>query len=249
MKILVAIKKTLDHRVKVRLNAENTEIDLKNAKLSLCPFDEIALEEAIRLKEKNQASEVTVVTLGDKKDDDILRTAIAMGADKAIHILASHDALSPLYVAKILAAMAQKTGAQLVLCGKQAIDSDSNQVAQMTAAFMNCSQATFASHIEINGENIIVEREVDGGLSRIMLTLPAVISSDLRLNTARLPALPALMKAKRASIETISLNELNIAHESCVKTVKLAMPQMRQGGHILGSVDELMHVLKEKQWL
>ncbi|NCO22926.1 MAG: electron transfer flavoprotein subunit beta/FixA family protein, partial [Rhodobacterales bacterium] len=204
MKVLVPVKRVIDYNVKVRVKADGSGVDLANVKMSMNPFDEIAVEEAIRLKEAGKADEVIAVSIGVKQSQETLRTALAMGADRAILIVATDDAqtdIEPLAVAKILKAVAEAEGVGLVLCGKQAIDNDMNATGQMLAALLGWSQATFASKIEIDGDHALVTREVDGGLQTIKVTLPAIVSADLRLNEPRYASLPNIMKAKKKPLD------------------------------------------------
>ena len=206
MKALVAVKRVVDFNVKVRVNADGSGVDIGNVKMSMNPFDEIAVEEAVRLKEAGKINEVVAVSLGEKKCEDTLRTALAMGADRAIHV--ETDApLEPLAVAKLLKKIVDKEQPSLVLLGKQAIDDDANQTAQMLAALMNAPQGTFASKVELSADEAVVTRDIDGGVETVALKLPAVISADLRLNEPRFVKLPALMQAKKKTIEKQSVEE------------------------------------------
>ena len=209
MKALVAVKRVVDFNVKVRVNADGSGVDIGNVKMSMNPFDEIAVEEAVRLKEAGKINEVVAVSLGEKKCEDTLRTALAMGADRAIHV--ETDApLEPLAVAKLLKKIVDKEQPSLVLLGKQAIDDDANQTAQMLAALMNAPQGTFASKVALSADEAVVTRDIDGGVETVALKLPAVISADLRLNEPRFVKLPALMQAKKKTIEKQSVEELAV---------------------------------------
>ena len=223
MKALVAVKRVVDFNVKVRVKADGSGVDIGNVKMSMNPFDEIAVEEAVRLKEAGEISEVVAVSVGEKKCEDTLRTALAMGADRAIHV--ETDALlEPLAVAKLLKKIVDKEQPSLVLLGKQAIDDDANQTAQMLAALMNAAQGTLASKVELSADEAVVTRDVDGGVETIALKLPAVISADLRLNEPRFVKLPALMQAKKKTIEKQTIEELavNIVRQAGVKVANVA---------------------------
>jgi len=245
MKILVPIKRVIDPYVKIRVKADQTGVEMANVKMAMNPFDEIAVEEAIRLKEQKIATEVTVVSIGDKSVGETLRMGLAIGADKAIHVEAC-QALSPLGISKVLKAMVEKEQPQLVILGKQAIDGDNNQVGQMLAALLGWPQGTFASKIEIADNKVAVVREIDGGLEHLLLQLPAVISTDLRLNEPRYPSLPNIMKAKNKPQETISLESLNIDLSDKLEVLKIEAPPRRQAGILLNSVDELIEKLQKE---
>lgn len=245
MKILVAVKRVLDYNVKARVNAEGTGIDLANVKMSMNPFDEIAVEEALRIKEAGKADEVIAVSIGVSQSQETIRTALAMGADRGI-LVETEEEVQPLAIAKILAAVAAKEQPGLVIVGKQSIDDDSNQTGQMLAGLMDWTQATFASEVEIDGESMKVTREVDGGLESIQLQLPAVITTDLRLNEPRYAKLPNIMKAKKKPLDVMSPAELEVDIASRLVAVKVEEPPQRKAGEIVGSVAELVDKLKNE---
>lgn len=245
MKALVAVKRVVDYNVKVRLKADGSDVDIGNVKMSMNPFDEIAVEEAVRLKEAGKVSEIVAVSLGEKKCEETLRTALAMGADRAVHV--ETDAkLEPLAVAKLLKAVADKENPQILLLGKQAIDDDANQVAQMLAALLNAAQGTFASKVQIEGEEALVTREIDGGEETVALKLPAVISADLRLNEPRFVKLPNIMAAKKKPLEKLSPADLAVDISPRLNTVKFAEPKARQAGVKVADVAELVEKLKNE---
>lgn len=245
MKALVAVKRVVDYNVKVRVKADGSDVDIGNVKMSMNPFDEIAVEEAVRLKEAGKVSEIVAVSLGEKKCEEILRTALAMGADRAVHV--ETDAkLEPLAVAKLLKAVADKENPQILLLGKQAIDDDANQVAQMLAALLNAAQGTFASKVQIEGEEALVTREIDGGEETVALKLPAVISADLRLNEPRFVKLPNIMAAKKKPLEKLSPADLAVDISPRLNTVKFAEPKARQAGVKVADVAELVEKLKNE---
>ena len=225
MKALVAVKRVVDFNVKVRVNADGSGVDIGNVKMSMNPFDEIAVEEAVRLKEAGKINEVVAVSLGEKKCEDTLRTALAMGADRAIHV-ETDTLLDPLAVAKLLKKIVDKEQPSLVLLGKQAIDDDANQTAQMLAALMNAPQGTFASKVQLSADEAIVTRDIDGGVETVALKLPAVISADLRLNEPRFVKLPALMQAKKKTIEKQSVEELAVNVEPRLHVKQYAEPKL-----------------------
>ena len=243
MKILVAVKRVVDANVKVRVKADNSGVDLTNAKMAINPFCEIAVEEAIRIKEKGQADEVIVVSIGDKSCHEQIRTALALGADRGVHVDVSEE-LQPLAVARILNALVQKEGVDLVLTGKQSIDSDNNQVAQMLAAIAGMPQGTFACGVEIADGKVKVTREIDGGEQTVELKLPAVISSDLRLNEPRYASLPNIMKAKKKTIDTVTPQDLGVDTTSGLRVLSVATPPARAAGVRVANVDELISKLK-----
>jgi len=245
MKILVPIKRVVDYNVKVRPKADGSGVDIANAKMSVNPFCEIAVEEAVRLKEKGIATEVIVISAGDAKCHEQLRAAMALGADRAIHIDASND-LEPLAIAKALKAVCDKESPKIVLMGKQSIDGDNNQTGQMLAALLGVGQGTFASKVDLDGETVNVTREIDGGLQTVKLKLPAVITTDLRLNEPRYAKLPDIMKAKKKPLETIALADLGVSAERKVTLVKAAPPAKRQPGIKVASVDELIDKLRNQ---
>lgn len=245
MKALVAVKRVVDYNVKVRVKADGSDVDIGNVKMSMNPFDEIAVEEAVRLKEAGKVSEIVAVSLGEKKCEETLRTALAMGADRAVHV--ETDAkLEPLAVAKLLKAVADKENPQILLLGKQAIDDDANQVAQMLAALLNAAQGTFASKVQIEGEEALVTREIDGGEETVALKLPAVISADLRLNEPRFVKLPNIMAAKKKPLEKLSPADLAVDISPRLNTVKFAELKARQAGVKVADVAELVEKLKNE---
>ncbi len=245
MKALVAVKRVVDYNVKVRVKADGSDVDIGNVKMSMNPFDEIAVEEAVRLKEAGKVNEIVAVSLGEKKCEETLRTALAMGADCAIHV--ETDAkLEPLAVAKLLKAVAEKENPQIFFLGKQAIDDDANQVAQMLAALLNSAQGTFASKVQIEGDEVQIVREIDGGEETIALKLPAVISADLRLNEPRFVKLPNIMAAKKKPLEKLTPADLVADISPRLKTVKFAEPKARQAGIKVASVAELVEKLKNE---
>ena len=245
MKALVAVKRVVDYNVKVRVKADGSDVDIGNVKMSMNPFDEIAVEEAVRLKEAGKVSEIVAVSLGEKKCEETLRTALAMGADRAVHV--ETDAkLEPLAVAKLLKAVADKENPQILLLGKQAIDDDANQVAQMLAALLNAAQGTFASKVQIEGEEALVTREIDGGEETVALKLPAVISADLRLNEPRFVKLPNIIAAKKKPLEKLSPADLAVDVSPRLNTVKFAEPKARQAGVKVADVAELVEKLKNE---
>jgi electron transfer flavoprotein beta subunit len=245
MKILIPIKRVNDYNVKVRPNQANTDVDLSNVKMAMNPFCEIAVEEAIRLKESGKAEEIVVVTIGDDKHQEQLRTALALGADRAL-LVKTDTILQPLDVAKILTKVYEKEAADLVIMGKVGIDGDHNQTGQMFAALTNLPQATFASKVEIDGKNVQVTREIDGGLETLTAEMPAVITTDLRLNEPRYASLPNIMKAKRKPLEELSLEELGVNVETKVNTIKVESPPERQEGVKVETVDQLVDKLKNE---
>ncbi|HFB2470786.1 TPA: EtfB protein [Neisseria gonorrhoeae] len=245
MKALVAVKRVVDYNVKVRVKADGSDVDIGNVKMSMNPFDEIAVEEVVRLKEAGKVSEIVAVSLGEKKCEETLRTALAMGADRAIHI-ETDVKLEPLAVAKLLKAVADKENPQIFFLGKQAIDDDANQVAQMLAALLNAAQGTFVSKVQIEGDEVQIVREIDGGEETIALKLPAVISADLRLNEPRFVKLPNIMAAKKKPLEKLDSADLATDISPRLKTVKFAEPKARQAGVKVASVAELVEKLKNE---
>ncbi|QWD90289.1 electron transfer flavoprotein subunit beta/FixA family protein [Polynucleobacter sp. MWH-Braz-FAM2G] len=247
MKILVAVKRVVDYNVKIRVKSDGSGVDLANVKMSMNPFDEIAVEEAVRLKEAGVATEVVVVSAGPTQCQETLRTALAIGADRAILVETAPDAdLQPLAVAKILKAVAEKEQAQIIILGKQAIDDDSNQTGQMLASLLDIAQATFASKVVVADGKATVTREVDGGLETIALTLPAVITTDLRLNEPRYVTLPNIMKAKKKTIDTITPDSLGVDIAPRLKTLKVQEPAKRSAGVIVADVAALVDKLKNE---
>ncbi|WP_347267028.1 electron transfer flavoprotein subunit beta/FixA family protein [Paracoccus sp. (in: a-proteobacteria)] len=248
MKVLVPVKRVIDYNVKARVKADGSGVDLANVKMSMNPFDEIAVEEAIRLKEKGVASEVVAVSIGVKQAAETLRTALAMGADRAILVVAADDVatdIEPLAVAKILAEVARTEGAQLVIAGKQAIDNDMNATGQMLAALLGWGQATFASKVEIESAKAKVTREVDGGLQTVEVALPAVITADLRLNEPRYASLPNIMKAKKKPLDEKTAGDYGVDVSPRLEIVSTREPEGRKAGIKVASVDELIGKLKE----
>ena len=243
MKILVPVKRVLDYNVKPRVKADGSGVDLANVKMSMNPFDEIAVEEAIRLKEKGVATEVIAVSVGEAKAQETLRTALAMGADRAI--LVTHDGpVEPLSVAKILAKIAAEEAPGLVILGKQAIDDDNNQTGQMLAALTGWAQGTFASKVEVEGEHVSVTREVDGGLETVRLKLPAIVTTDLRLNEPRYASLPNIMKAKSKPLAQKTPADYGVDVTPRLSVVKVVEPAKRQAGEKVPDVDTLVMKLK-----
>ncbi|KXW56767.1 electron transfer flavoprotein subunit beta/FixA family protein [Ferrovum sp. PN-J185] len=243
MKILVPVKRVLDYNIKPRAKSDGSGVELSGLKMAMNPFDEIALEEAVRLKEKNIATEVIAVSCGQVSSQDTLRTALALGADRAILIETEQD-LEPLAVAKCLTKLINKEQPNLVICGKQAIDDDSNQTGQMLAALLGWSQATFASNIEVKQDHLHVTREIDGGLETVQVTLPSVVTTDLRLNEPRFATLPNIMKAKKKPLESISAQSLEINISPKIRVLKVREPDPRPAGIKVDSVDTLIDKLK-----
>ncbi|KJS64919.1 MAG: electron transporter RnfB [Comamonadaceae bacterium BICA1-1] len=245
MKILVPVKRVVDYNVKVRVKADGTGVDIANVKMSMNPFDEIAIEEAVRLKEKGVATEVIAVSCGVAQCQETLRTAMAIGADRAI-LVQTEAELQPLAVAKLLAALVAKEQPGLVILGKQAIDDDANQTGQMLAALAKLPQATFASKVEVIEGRVRVTREVDGGLESLSLSLPALVSTDLRLNEPRYVTLPNIMKAKKKPLDTVTPADLGVDIAPRLKTLKVAEPAARKAGIRVGSVAELVDKLRNE---
>lgn len=245
MKALVAVKRVVDYNVKVRVKADGSDVDIGNVKMSMNLFDEIAVEEAVRLKEAGKISEIVAVSLGEKKCEDTLRTALAMGADRAVHV-ETDVVLEPLTVAKLLKAVAEKEQPQLLLLGKQAIDDDANQTAQMLAALLNAPQAMFASKVALAGDEVVVQREIDGGIEEVALKLPAVISTDLRLNEPRFVKLPNIMAAKKKPLEKLTPADLGVDTALRIEVLKYAEPKARQAGVKVADVAELVAKLKNE---
>ncbi len=249
MKVLVPVKRVIDYNVKVRVKADGSGVDLANVKMSMNPFDEIAVEEAIRLKEAGVASEIVAVSIGVKQAQETLRTALAMGADRAILIVAAEDVhtdIEPLAVAKLLKAVIDEEAPQIVLCGKQAIDNDMNATGQMLAALTGWAQATFASEVKVEGESALVTREVDGGLQTIRVKMPAIITVDLRLNEPRYASLPNIMKAKKKPLDEKTPADYGVDVSPRLEIVKTSEPPTRAAGIKVGSVDELVAKLKDE---
>ena len=245
MKILVPIKRFVDYNVKVRPKSDESGVDLNNVKMAMNPFCEIAVEEAVRLKEAGTASEVVAVTVGKSDSQEQLRTALALGADRAI-LAESDSLLEPLAIAKVLSKVIEEESPQLVILGKQAIDGDNNQTGQMLAAMLNYSQATFASEVVIDGDSASVTREIDGGLQTIKVTLPAVITTDLRLNEPRYASLPNIMKAKKKELDVKPVAEMGVDINNRMELLSVELPASRQEGIKVESVEELVSKLKEE---
>jgi len=245
MKVLVPVKRVVDYNVKVRVKSDGTGVDIANVKMSMNPFDEIAVEEAVRLKEKGIATEVIAVSCGVTQCQEVLRTAMALGADRAI-LVETTEELQPLAVAKLLKALVDKEQPQVVILGKQAIDDDANQTGQMLAALADLPQATFASKIEITAEKATVTREVDGGLETLTLSLPAIVTADLRLNEPRYVTLPNIMKAKKKPLETVTPDALGVNVTPRLTTVKVSEPPGRKAGVKVADVAALLDKLKNE---
>ena len=248
MKVLVPVKRVIDYNVKVRVKADGSGVDLANVKMSMNPFDEISVEQAIRLKEAGQADEVVAVSIGVKQCQETLRTALAMGADRAILVVATddvHNDIEPLAVAKILKAIVDEEKPGLVLAGKQAIDNDMNATGQMLSALLGWSQASFASEVTIDGDHAVVTREVDGGLQTIKVTMPTVVTVDLRLNEPRYASLPNIMKAKKKPLDEKTPEDYGVDVSNRLEIVKTVEPEARAAGIKVASVDELVAKLKE----
>lgn len=246
MKILVSVKRVVDYNVKIKIKSDNSGVDLENIKMAMNPFDEIAVEEAVRLKEKKLCDEITAISIGSAKSEETLRTALAIGVDKGI-LVETEEEVQPLEVAKILKEVVKKNNPDLVLMGKQAIDDDSNQTGQMLAALLGWPQGTFASKLEINGKKINVTREIDGGLETLGMELPAIITTDLRLNEPRYASLPNIMKAKQKPVEKITPNDLNVEIKQRLKTLKVTEPPKKTPGIKVDSVQELISKLHEEE--
>lgn len=245
MKILVGVKRVIDYNVKVRVKADQTNVDLTNVKMAMNPFCEIAVEEAVRLKEAGVASEVIVMSVGTTQSQEQLRNAMALGADRAILVESDGD-VEPLNVAKAFAAVVEKEQPGLVILGKQSIDSDNNQMGQMLAALTRRPQGTFASKLVVEGGKALVTREIDGGLRTVTLTLPAIVTTDLRLNEPRYAKLPDIMKAKRKPLETLSMADLGVTPKAHSRLDKVEAPATRSAGIKVASVDELISKLKDE---
>jgi electron transfer flavoprotein beta subunit len=245
MKVLVSVKRVVDYNVRIQVKSDGSGVVTDGVKFSMNPFDEIAMEEAVRLREKGKVTEIVAVTIGGAKNEETLRSALAFGADRAIHIKEEGE-VQPLTAAKAFAAVLKKEGAQLFLCGKQAIDDDANQTGQMVASLLDIAQATFASKVEVDGAKAQITREIDAGLETLEVDLPAVVSVDLRLNEPRYLKLPDIMKAKKKPIETIGLGDVGVTAEAGTKTVKVAPPPARAKGVMVKTVDELVSALKAK---
>ncbi|MCL4761070.1 MAG: electron transfer flavoprotein subunit beta/FixA family protein [Burkholderiales bacterium] len=245
MKVVVPVKRVVDYNVKVRVKPDGSGVDTANVKMSMNPFDEIAVEEAVRLREKGVATELVAVSCGLPAAQETLRTALAIGADRAILVETDVD-LQPLAVAKLLKAVVEREQPQLVILGKQAIDDDANQVGQMLAALLDWPQATFASKVDVAGGTLTVKREVDGGLETVEMTLPAVVTADLRLNEPRYATLPNIMKAKKKPLDTLKPDALGVDVAPRLATLKVAEPPRRQGGGKVADVKELVAKLRDE---
>jgi electron transfer flavoprotein beta subunit len=245
MKVLVAVKRVVDYNVKVRAKADGSDVELSNVKMSINPFCEIAVEEAVRLREAGVASEVVVVSVGDKSCQEQIRTALALGADRGIQVETS-GAVEPLVVAKLLKAVVDQEQPQLVILGKQSIDGDNNQTGQMLAALAGMGQGTFASEVKVEDDAVAVTREVDGGLQTVRLKLPAVVTTDLRLNEPRYASLPNIMKAKKKQLDVLTPETLGVSVSSHVRVIKVAPPPERKAGIRVGSVEELVDKLRNE---
>ena len=245
LKILVPVKRVVDYNVKVRVKNDNTGVELDNVKMSMNPFDEIAVEEALRLKEKGIANEVIAISIGASQVQETIRNALAMGADSGIFV-ELNESFEPLNIAKIIASIAKKENIDLIILGKQAIDDDMNATGQMIAALLNWPQATFASKVEIAEKKAKISREVDGGIENLEITLPAVISTDLRLNEPRYASLPNIMKAKKKPINEIKIEDLNVEIRQRLNVLKVEEPSKRQSGIMVKTVEELVEKLKNE---
>ena len=245
MKVLVPVKRVIDYNVKVRVKADNSGVELANVKMAMNPFDEIAVEQALRLREAGGADEVVAVSIGPAQNQETIRTALAMGADRGIHIEAAHD-IEPLAVAKLLKAVVERENPGLVLVGKQAIDDDCNQTGQMLAALLGWAQGTFVSALEVTGDKAKVVREVDGGLEHLEINMPAIISVDLRLNEPRYASLPNIMKAKKKPLDSLTVDDLGVDITPRLTIVKVEEPAAREAGIKVADVKELVEKLKNE---
>ena len=245
MKVLVPVKRVIDYNVKVRVKADNSGVELANVKMAMNPFDEIAVEQALRLKEAGGAEEVVVVSIGPAQNQETIRTALAMGADRGIHIEALHD-IEPLAVAKLLKAVVERENPGLVLVGKQAIDDDCNQTGQMLAALLGWAQGTFVSALDVAGDTAKIVREVDGGLEHLEIKMPAIVSVDLRLNEPRYASLPNIMKAKKKPLDSLTVDDLNVDIKPRLTVVKVEEPAAREAGIKVADVRELVEKLKNE---
>ena len=245
MKVLVAIKRVVDYNVKVRANSDNSDVDLANLKMSMNPFCEIAVEEAVRLKEKGLVNEIVTVSIGDSQSQEQLRTSLALGADRSI-LVQTEQPLEPLAVAKCLKAVCDNESPDLILMGKQAIDGDNNQTGQMLASLLGCGQGTFASEVNIEDEKVAVTREIDGGLQTVALSLPAVVTTDLRLNEPRYASLPNIMKSKQKPLATMTAEELGVETAARTKLLGVEPPAQRQAGVMVSDVSQLVDKLKNE---
>jgi len=245
MKVLVPVKRVIDYNVKVRVKADNSGVELANVKMAMNPFDEIAVEQALRLKEAGGAEEVVVVSIGPAQNQETIRTALAMGADRGIHIEALHD-IEPLAVAKLLKAVVERENPGLVLVGKQAIDDDCNQTGQMLAALLGWAQGTFVSALDVAGDTAKIVREVDGGLEHLEIKMPAIVSVDLRLNEPRYASLPNIMKAKKKPLDSLTVDDLGVDIKPRLTVVKVEEPAAREAGIKVADVRELVEKLKNE---
>ncbi len=245
MKVLVPVKRVIDYNVKVRVKADNSGVELANVKMAMNPFDEIAVEQALRLKEAGGAEEVVVVSIGPAQNQETIRTALAMGADRGIHIEALHD-IEPLAVAKLLKAVVERENPGLVLVGKQAIDDDCNQTGQMLAALLGWAQGTFVSALDVAGDTAKIVREVDGGLEHLEIKIPAIVSVDLRLNEPRYASLPNIMKAKKKPLDSLNVDDLGVDIKPRLTVVKVEEPAAREAGIKVADVKELVEKLKNE---
>ena len=245
MKVLVPVKRVIDYNVKVRVKADNSGVELANVKMAMNPFDEIAVEQALRLKEAGGADEVVAVSIGPAQNQETIRTALAMGADRGIHIEAAHD-IEPLAVAKLLKAVVERENPGLVLVGKQAIDDDCNQTGQMLAALLGWAQGTFVSALEVTVDKAKVVREVDGGLEHLEISMPAIVSVDLRLNEPRYASLPNIMKAKKKPLDSLTVDDLGVDITPRLTIVKVEEPAAREAGIKVADVKELVEKLKNE---
>ena len=245
LKVLVPVKRVVDYNVKVRVKSDNSGVELDNVKMSMNPFDEIAVEEALRLKEKGMVEEVIAISIGSSQVQETIRNALAMGADSGIFV-ETNELLEPLNIAKIISSIATREKFGLIILGKQAIDDDMNATGQMTAALLGWAQATFASKVEVKENKAFISREVDGGIENIEVNLPAIISTDLRLNEPRYASLPNIMKAKKKPIQHFSIEDLDINIENRLNILKVEEPTKRQSGVMLKTVDELVDKLKNE---
>lgn len=246
MKILVVVKRVIDYNVKVRVKADNSDVERENVKMSMNPFDEIAVEEAVRLKEAGKVNEIVAVAIGEKKCEETLRTALAMGADRAIHVHSEQYPIQPLSRAKIVAKIANEEKPDLIFTGKQAIDNDANQSGQMMAELLGWGQGTYASKVELESDSVLVTREVDGGHETLKLKLPAVVTADLRLNEPRYASLPNIMKAKQKPLEIKTPEDYSVDISNSLEMLKVEEPPKRSGGVKVESVDELIEKLKNE---
>ena len=245
MKVLVPVKRVIDYNVKVRVKADNSGVELANVKMAMNPFDEIAVEQALRLKEAGGAEEVVVVSIGPAQNQETIRTALAMGADRGIHIEALHD-IEPLAVAKLLKAVVERENPGLVLVGKQAIDDDCNQTGQMLAALLGWAQGTFVSALDVAGDTAKIVREVDGGLEHLEIKMPAIVSVDLRLNEPRYASLPNIMKAKKKPLDSLTVDDLGVDIKPRLTVVRVEEPAAREAGIKVADVKELVEKLKNE---